>query len=38
MIQKVKEYYGKKESLIEINVEDDADFSICGEVHGRSTI
>lgn len=35
MIQKVKEYYEKKESLVEINVENDADFTICGDVHGQ---
>ena len=35
MIQRVKEYYEKKESLIEINVENDADFTICGDVHGQ---
>jgi serine/threonine-protein phosphatase 5 len=35
MILKVKEYYEKKESLIEINVGDDDDFTVCGDVHGQ---
>lgn len=35
MILMVKEIYEKKESLIEIDVEDEGDFTICGDVHGQ---
>lgn len=35
MILKVKEYYEKKESLVEITVGDDDEFTVCGDVHGQ---
>ena len=35
MILKVKEHYEKKETLVEINVADDDEFTVCGDVHGQ---
>jgi serine/threonine-protein phosphatase 5 len=35
MILKVKEFYEKKESLVEIKVGDDDEFTVCGDVHGQ---
>lgn len=35
LIQKVKEFYQVQPSLIYIDIPDDVEFSVCGDIHGQ---
>lgn len=35
MIAKIKEFYESQLSLIDIDIPDDQEFNVCGDVHGQ---